>query len=147
MIIMKKYIIFLLAITSLFACKKSKSDDQGCDYVCVMHHYQFNFRLVDKTTGADLVFGNNPRYNAADIKLFFDAAGTYPINVMANTTTKSFETIFGKQTMYLKVGATSYKLDATYRFYDCCASVVETLKTDGVSVCTHCNEIIEIPVN
>jgi hypothetical protein len=144
---MKKYIILLLAITTLFACKKSKSDDETCEYVCVAHHYKLNFRLVDKTTGAELVFGANPRYNAADIKLFIDAAGTHPIPLNTNTTVKSFETFMGKQTMYLKAGATTYKLDATYRFYDCCASIAETLKIDGVSICTHCDEIINVPVN
>jgi hypothetical protein len=147
MIIMKKFIILLLAVTSLFACKKSKSDDQGCDVMCVMHHYMFNFRLVDKTTGADLVFGSNPRYNTSDVKLFFDAAGVHPVPVTDDATAKAFKTFMGREVMYLKVGATTYKLDATYRGLDCCSSIVETLKIDAVSVCTHCNDIINIPVN
>lgn len=148
MINMKKYIILLLAVTSLFACKKSNGDDeQACEYVCIVHHYNFDFRLVDKNTGADLVFGANPRYSTADIKLFYDAAGAYPINIAANTSARAFGTFLGTQTMYLKVGTTTYKLDATYRGLDCCSSIVETLKIDGVNVCTHCSAIIEIPVN
>lgn len=149
MINMKKYILLLLLVTMAFSCKKSKDNDDTneCLINCFIHVSQFNYRLVDKTTGADLVFGANPRYTPGDVQLFFDAAGTAPIHLMTDTTAKAFKTLFGKATMYLKVGGITYKVDVTWRELDCCTSIVETLKIDGVSVCVHCNEIIEIPVN
>lgn len=149
MFIMKKYILLLLAITIAFSCKKSKDNNEDdCNINCFIYQTQFNFRLVDKVTGQDLVFGANPRYTTSDVQVFFDAAGTTPMSGMqADTATRSFRTIFAKTSMYLKVGGATYKLDAAFRENGCCSSIVETLKVDGVSLCSHCNEVIEIPVN
>jgi hypothetical protein len=149
MVIMKKYILLLLVVTLAFSCKKSKGDSEDdCNINCFIYQTQFNFRLVDKVTGQDLVFGANPRYTTSDVQVFFDAAGTLPMNGMqADAATKSFRTTFAKTTMYLKVVGTTYKLDVTFRENGCCSSIVETLKVDGVSLCSHCNEVIGIPDN
>jgi len=82
------------------------------------------------------------------VALYADQAHTQPIVVTANSGQKLFETNLATTEMYLVIaGTTSYKITATYKAIDCCASRVKNLSVDGLSLCTCCADGIEIPVN
>jgi hypothetical protein len=49
----------------------------------------FDFRLIDKATGTDLVFGTNPKYTANDIKLYYDVGRTIPIQFQLDNNSKT----------------------------------------------------------
>ena len=124
-------ILTLILITVLFfSCNKSENCEDSkkdCSNVrCIGYFSYFDFILVDKTTGKDLVFGTNPRYSASEIKLYFDASKAYPIPVYRDSVNKIFVNMFAKDEMYLEVkGVDTYKLTTDFRSgrsssrYDC----------------------------
>lgn len=119
-----------------------------CDYTCLVYWYNFSFKVVDKNTGADLVFGANPRYTTNDIKLYYDAAGTRPAHgLQIDATNKKFKLMAAREELYLFINTQSYRLDLTFRPESCCSSIVKDLKIDNQQVCTCCNEVIHVPVN
>lgn len=67
---MKKSILYLLSLSfilMLASCMKEPEDEIiGCDPPESIGA----FRIVDKTSGADLVIGSNPRYKRADVKIY-----------------------------------------------------------------------------
>jgi hypothetical protein len=148
-------IFIILAIATLsFSCKKTTRNncadtEANCKTVlCFTHNYYFDFRVVDKVTGADLVFGTNPRYAAGDIRLFYDAAATMPIQLVVDNSAKTFRTLFAREKMYLVVaGTATYKLDAAFRLVDCCSSRVRQLEIEGLTVCACCSDIIPVAIN
>jgi hypothetical protein len=107
-----------------------------------------DFKLVDKTSGEDLVFGVNPRYALSDIKIFYDSGRTIPLNFTADNAAKKFATGFTRPEMYLEIkGTTVYKLAAEFKANDCCSNRVKSLTVDNKPVCTCCGDVIAIPVN
>jgi len=63
---MKKTLLVLLAFSMLIV--------PGCtenDMVCVTMPPSLSFNIVDQTSGADLFFSDQPRYQAADLKVYF----------------------------------------------------------------------------
>lgn len=139
-----------------FSCKKSKTNND-CDrlapdcslFECIAHWDNFNFKLIDKTTGQDLVFGPNPRYTVSDVKIYFDAARVHPMQYLrADSANKKFNVMTGRKEMYLEVKGTDvYKLTAEFRFESCCTSIVKNLWQDGSPICTCCADVIQLPVN
>ena len=147
------FLVLILSGLSL-SCKKTKSSAcpepvLNCAGVnCILYNYYFDFRLIDKTTGADLVFGSNPRYSTGDIVLYQDMAQTTPIILIADNSQRLFRTNFAKEEMYLVVaGATTYKITVEFKAVDCCSSRVKNLSIDNQSLCTCCPDGIGVPVN
>jgi hypothetical protein len=150
---MKKLFILLIIPVMTICCKKANNSEcpepkLSCDGImCITHNFNFDFRIVDKTSGADLVFGPSPRYATSDIKLYYEAAMTNPIPLFADGTAKSFRSSMAKGEMYLSIaGGTPLKLNAEFKGVSCCASQVKSLKVAGESVCTCCNDVIHIGV-
>jgi hypothetical protein len=152
--VMKKIIIIsLLAIIS-FSCKKKTDNncadaDLDCSAInCFLITYDLKFRVTDKITGADLVFGTNPRYTTGDIKLYYDAAAIHPINLQIDANAKLFSTVMARNEMWLVIkGGTPYKLNASFRVVGCCSQVLRSLNINGQSLCTCCGDSVNIPVN
>ncbi len=152
---MKKILVYSLVISLLFTgCKKSKNTactepSLDCTGVsCLLTNYNFNFRVVDKATGADLVFGTNPRYNTADIKLYSDKALTQPIPISIDNAQKLFTTSFAREKMFLAIaGTTTYDLSADFKQIDCCTFTIKNLTENGQQVCTCCGDAIEVKID
>jgi len=153
----KQIMRLIIAFVVLFAfasCKKSGNsncqDGPGCgaNIECVAFWSYFEFRLTDKNTGQDLVFGNNPRYQISDIKIYFDAARTYPMNnLRADNAAGKFTLMTARPEMYLEIkGSDVYKLTAEFRGYGCCANRVKNLWQDDQMVCTCCDSVIPLAV-
>jgi hypothetical protein len=151
---MKKFFILLFIPVMIISCKKARNNkcdppELNCaDIMCITHNYTFGFRIVDKETGADLVFGSNPRYTTSDIKLYSDASATIPIPLFVDSPNKAIRTSFARPKMYMTLGAGSpIMLDAEFAAVACCASRVQSLKVAGQSICTCCSDVILIPDN
>lgn len=149
---MRNFLFTLLLVFSILSCEKNETCHEPkmkCDNIrCFAFLSHFDFKIVDKTNGNDLVFGTNPRYQIADIKLYFDAARTLPIPLTIDNTGMKFKTMFSKEEMYLEVKGTDvYKLTAEYREVDCCSNRVKTLLVDGLMVCSCCTDAVPVPVN
>lgn len=126
-------------------CPEPQPDCTGI--VCILQNYNFDFRVVDKNSGADLVWGPNPRYIESDIALFADQAGTQPIPFSADAAERVFRTGFAEPEMYLIIAGTDiYKLGAEFRVESCCNSRVKNLDVNGQELCSCCGNGIEIPV-
>ncbi len=153
--------ILTLIFTLLFySCEKSATEEttltsQSCkepeldctNIKCFAYYTYFDFRLVDKTTGADLVFGSDPRYSASDIQLFADPALTSRIALTADNAQKLFRVQFAQSEMYLVVKSTQlYKMNAEFRAIDCCSGRVKTLSVNSQAVCTCCGDAIQIGI-
>jgi hypothetical protein len=149
---MRIVLIFLAFVSLVFSCKKSKSQcdepDLDCSLIrCIAHWDNFDFRLIDKTTGADLVFGTNPKYTANDIKLYFDVRRTIPIQFQLDNNSKTIKVMTAKQEMYLEIKSTDvYNLTTEFRVETCCSSRVKTLWQDGQMVCSCCSDAISLSI-
>ena len=149
---MRSALILLVFVSLAFSCKKSKSQCDGPDLDCssircIAHWDNFTFRLIDKTTGADLVFGANPKYTASDIKLYSDVGRTFPIQFQLDNNTSTILVMSARQEMYLEIKGTDvYKLTADFISQDCCNSRVRTLWQDGQMVCSCCQEAIPLSI-
>jgi hypothetical protein len=151
---MRTTIILALLIISFFSC--SKSDSKNCDgpeldcssVRCLMHGFNFDFRLTEKSTGTDLVFGSTPRYTINDIELYADLFRTTPLPLTFDHSNKIIQTVMAKDEMYLVIKNTDvYKLTAEFRTETCCASRVKSLSVNGQLVCSCCTDAISFSVN
>ena len=148
-----RIVLILLAFVSLvFSCNKSRNQCVGADLDCstircIAYWEYFTFRLIDKTTGADLVFGANPTYTANDIKLYPDVGRTYSIHFDLDNNKKSILVMSARQEMYLEIKGTDiYKLTVEFREESCCSSRVRTLWQDGQMVCSCCPDVISLSI-
>ena len=146
-----RIVLILLAFVSLvFSCKKSRNQcvepDLDCSSIrCIAHWDNFTFRLMDKTTGTDLVFGVNPKYTANDIRLYYDVGRTVPIQFQLDNNNKTILVKTAKQEMYLEIKGTDvYKLTTEFRTETCCSNTVKTLWQDGLMVCSCCPDTISL---
>ena len=150
---MGKFIISFIITALIFSCNKESDKNCGdpvpdCTGIqCFVNTYNFQFRIVDKNTGSDLVFGNNPRYTINDVHLFADAAHSTPIGLTADGNEKLFRTLDARTQMYLAVGTGNYLVTASFRTLDCCTFIVKDLRLDNQSVCTCCTSVIALGVN
>lgn len=150
---MKKFAILFISIALMTACNKDSNDckdtNKDCSLIlCFVSNYTLEFRLVDRITGADLVFGTNPRYTSSDIVLYSDPAHSNVISLAADANQKLFRTMDGRPEMYLVVAGTdSYTLNASYRKMDCCEFRVKDLRINNQGICTCCNDVISVPVD
>lgn len=152
---MRHLLIILLFCTINITCKKN-STTSSCDdadvnctgVTCLIQQYLFDFRIIDKISGNDLVFGPSPRYTAGDVKLYADAALTNEIQITADVSGKSFHSFQSKPQMYLVIAsASTYILNADFKKIDCCTDRIKNLKSDGLVVCTCCDDIVSIMVD
>jgi hypothetical protein len=148
---MRTALILLVFVALGFSCKKSMNCEEpnlDCSSIrCIAHWYNFSFKLIDKTTGADLVFGANPRYTSNDIKLYSDVGRTIPLQLQIDHNSKTISTMTAKEEMYLEIkGIDVYKLTAEFISKDCCNSRVRTLWQDGQMVCSCCSDDISLSI-
>ncbi len=146
--------IFLLLVLSVlsFGCDKNDKNTAcpepqlDCSTtVCLLHNNLLDFRIVDKTTGADLVAGPSPKYSASDVTLYYDAAATMPAPLTYDGSL--FRTNLAREEMFLLItGSATYKLKATFRKIECCTSRVKDFWVGNVELCTCCADAIAIPV-
>ena len=149
---MKIIYVLLAFFLFSFSCERTEScEDPKLDCAnirCFAFWSYFEFRIVDKSTGADLVFGNNSRYNSKEVKLFSDAARTIPVSLNIDETNKIFKAMTAREEMYLEIKGTNvYKLTAEFKPNDCCSNRVKGLRMDGEMICSCCTNAIPIPVN
>ena len=151
---MRTTVISALFILSFFSC--SKSDSKNCDgpvldcssIRCLMIAYNFDFKLTERITGADLVFGSNPRYTINDIELYADLSRTTRLPLTFDDTNKIINTMMAKDEMYLVIKNTDvYKLTAEFKTETCCSNRVKSLSVDGQLVCSCCNDAISFSIN
>ena len=148
---MRSVFLFLFIPFLFFSCKKAKPCEDSkmdCSAIrCFAFLSHFEFRLVDKANGNDLVFGSNPRYLTNDVKLYYDAARTFPNQITIDVAGKKFMTMFSKEVMYLEIkGVDVYKLTADFRGIDCCSNRVKTLWIDGLMTCSCCTDVASLAV-
>ena len=148
-----RIVLFLLVFVSLaFSCKKSNNqcDEPNIDcssIQCITHTNNFNFKLIDKTTGADLVFSASPRYTASDIKLYYDVGRIYSMEFQIDNNSKTIRTYTARHEMYLEIKGTDvYKLTAEFRAETCCSSRVKTLWQDGQMICSCCSDAVSLSI-
>jgi hypothetical protein len=148
---MRVVIAVFVSTLLFFSCRKAKNCEEpklDCSGIrCFAFWSYFDFRLVDRSTGGDLVFGANPRYTINDIKLFADAARTIPLPLTADNTKKILLTNTAEEEMYLEIKGTDvYKLTAAFKTNDCCSTRVKVLWQDGMMLCSCCTDAISLPV-
>jgi len=149
---MRIVLILLVFVSLVFSCKKSKDQcdepNLDCSTIrCIAHWDNFDFRLMDKATGIDLVFGTNPKYTANDIKLYADVGRTLLIQFQLDNNSKTILVKTAKQEMYLEIKGTDvYKLTTEFRAETCCSGRVKTLWQDGQMVCTCCSDAISLSI-
>ena len=146
-------VVFVAIFSTLLfsACKKTKNcegPDLDCSAIqCIVYWSYFDFRLIDKVTGEDLVFSVNPRYSNNDIKLFADAARSVPIQYTIDNSRKILQTMNAKEEMYLEIKGTDvYKLTADFKVIDCCSNTVKDLWLDGQMICSCCTGAISLTI-
>jgi hypothetical protein len=152
---MKIKILLPLALTViLFSCKKNNNEIYTCnppplcnDINCIAFLSNFSFTIVDKTTGADLIFGSNPTLTPADVKLFFNSASQYVISKYTDSTKKAFSTIFARDTMSLQIKNEPLKLITVKLFClkDCCSREAVEIIYDGNLLVADDKNLIRIP--
>jgi hypothetical protein len=150
---MRAIVVLAILTISFLSCGKSKSEncegpELDCTSIrCLIFASNFDFKVIDNTTGADLVFGSNPRYTSADIELYSDLARSVPLALTFDDNKKIIQTMTAKDEMYLVIKNTDvYKLTAEFKTETCCASRVKSLSIDGQLVCSCCSDVISFSV-
>ncbi len=153
---MKSYVIAILLGISVFSASCKKSAKANCDgpdlnctgVFCIMFWSHMDFKLVDKTTREDLLFGPSPRYTFSDIKIFSDPARTNALALNEDNAAKKIRLGTARAEMYLEIkGTTVYKLTVEFKAEDCCTNRAKSVWIDGKEVCVCCNDVIAIPVD
>jgi hypothetical protein len=150
---LKNFTILIFVLVASISCKKSTNN--GCSDVdlncaginCLIFNEHFDFRIVDKNTGEDLVFGPSPRYDVSDVTLFADEAHNTPLPMTTDAGNKLFSTLKAKTQMFLVVDGKNYRLTAKLLGETCCSSRVRQLSIDGQEICSCCSNAIELPVD
>ena len=140
---MRVGLVVFCSVLLFSSCRKAKNCEEprlDCQAIlCIVYWSYFDFRLIDKVTGEDLVFSTNPRYAGNDIKLFSDAARTVPIQYTMDNSRKIIQVMKANGEMYLEIKGTDvYKLTADFRSIDCCSNTVKDLWLDGQMICSCC---------
>ncbi len=150
-------IVFSLSVFCLlfFSCEKQPENRYDCgpssasvcpDILCIAYWSYFNFSIVDKTTGADLVFGSNPTLSPADIKLFVKTNSPYrQINLIADSSTNTMFAMTAADTMAIQIKSEplQYIVVKTYCGACCSRSAVE-LVYEGQLLIADKNKVFRI---
>lgn len=148
---MRVVFVVIFSILLFSSCRKAKTCEEpklDCSAVlCIAYWSYFDFRLIDKVSGQDLVFSTNPRYTNNDIKLFSDVARTVPLQYTVDSSKKILQTMSAKEEMYLEIKGTDiYKLTAVFRSKDCCSNTVKVLWLDGRMICSCCSGAVSLSI-
>ncbi|MFT3846160.1 MAG: hypothetical protein QM725_13980 [Lacibacter sp.] len=147
-------ILFSVVLLSMliFSCQKQEENkfDCGatpaCNVQCIAFWSYFNFSIVDKNTGEDLLFGNNPTLTPSDIKLFVKSNSPYrQIVVLADSSTKILRTYGANDTMALQVKNEPLQYIVVKNFCgDCCSRTVVEMVHEGQLLVADKSKVIRI---
>ncbi len=136
-----KNILAAAIIGLLFSCKKSESViTTKCkmsvicgDIQCITSTTNINFRLVDKNTGNNLLFGVNPVLTINDVKLYSNSTTQFQINKYADTLSQSLQVMYASEMMNLQVKNEPLKQISIKTFcdYGCCSRTAVEIMYDG----------------
>jgi hypothetical protein len=153
---MKAKFFLLSAVIALLmgSCKKNKIVSNNCnpaiacpDMMCLFFSRSFKFTVTDKTTGSDLIFGSNPVLAPADIKLFIRSNASYtPVIFLADSTQRSLNTVFARDTMELQIKNDPLKriIVKTFCAKDCCGVIATEIEYDGSLLTANNSNIFSI---
>ena len=134
-------LLYLCFSVFLFSCKKNYSAAYSCgkeitDCHCDPFFFtNFYFTIVDKTTGEDLIFGNNPTLASSDATLFFNYnPPTTHIPQYVDSTNKAIIIEFTKDTMWLQIKNEPLKMITVkkYCLKFCCNLFAVEIVYDGI---------------
>lgn len=103
------------------------------DIQCVAFHSNFSVRLVDKSTGNNLLFGVNPLLTSSDIKFYYNAATQFPINKHIDTINETVNLLAAKEIMGLQLKSDPVKQINIKTFCEdgCCSRTAVEIMYDG----------------
>ncbi len=137
-----KHLLIILAFISLFiSCTKRSEQGYQCKtdlvcpaVVCVAYWSNLHFTIVDKATGADLLFGTNATLTAADIKLYRKQNSPYTeVPVIVDNNKKRLYTLQAADTMALQIKNGSLQFLVVKKFCadECCARTAVEVRQEG----------------
>jgi hypothetical protein len=137
-----KHLLIICSLLSLFvSCKKKAEESYQCKtdlvcpaVVCVAYWSNLHFTVVDKTTGADLLFGANATLTAADIKLYRKQNSPYTeVPVLVDNDKKRLYTLQAADTMALQIknGSLQFLLVKKFCADECCARTAVEVRQEG----------------
>lgn len=109
---MKRTLLIIGTSLSLFlSCSKTPENGFNCrdtgstpQVMCIAYWTYFKFTIVDEQTGADLLFGNNPVFTPADIKVFRKSNSPYTqMPLFADINNKRITNMHGADTMAIQI--------------------------------------------
>lgn len=155
---MRKIIVPISLFILLTSCKKNvENNDCGsspssCGYCDFGETDYFSFTLVDKTTGADLIFGSNPTIAFSEIRLYHNTTPlSYQVPFEIDNTNKLLKSyrsssFTSRDTMWLKIQGDVEKriVVKTYCSKACCSSTITEISYDGETYFAGSNDLIKI---
>lgn len=135
-----KILLSVAIIVLFFSCKKNKDAGYKCsmsvfcgDVYCITSYNNFNFRLVDKNTGNNLLFGATPILNTNDVKLYTNNNTQFQINKYADTLSQSLQVMYASEMMSLQIKNEPLKQISIKTFcdYACCSKIAVEIIYDG----------------
>ena len=148
-----KNILLILFAALFFSCKKNKDVAYNCpnnlkcgNIQCIAFWSNFNFTIIDKATGNDLIFGNNPSIPTSDIKLFYKANTQNEISKITDVASKSLRIITARDTMALQIKNEPLKTITVKLFCpkDCCSQTAVEIIYDGEMLTAGDNNIFRL---
>jgi hypothetical protein len=137
---MKIKILLSAAIIILFfSCKKNKPAVTQCnnpvicgDINCFAFWRLFNFTIIDKVSGNNLVFGSTATLSPLDVKLYYNNTQN-EITKIVDTASKSFMIFAANDTMLLKIKNEPLKtiIVKTFCAKECCSTTAVEIIYDG----------------
>jgi hypothetical protein len=150
--------LLLGSLAGFTACKKKHkpSLDEECKGIsCFIYYRNLAFRLVNRETGDDLLFGPHASIPPDSVELFADEQLHNRLFKRVVTDTAAGNTYLLNplipEVAYLRIArpgaaVTVDKLQMDFIGVDCCSARVKTLSLNGQPVCTSCANIINIPI-
>ncbi len=148
----KRFFLVVIIAGVLFSSCKKKINSCGelttncSDIQCLLFNSVFVFRITDKLTGEELLFGPTARYSITDIKLYTNSTQTFVVPLAIDSTNKKLICNVASEQMYLWVKNKMYTLQASYKSNGCCSRTVKDLSIDNKELCVCCNDVINLPV-
>lgn len=148
-----KHLLIIISVLSLFvSCTKKSEQGYQCKndlvcpaVVCVAYWSNLHFTIVDKATGADLLFGANPTLTAADIKLYRKQNSPYTeVPLLVDNNKKRLFTLQANDTMALQIKneALQYLLVKKFCADECCARTAVEVRHEGKLLIANDEKII-----
>lgn len=137
-----KHLLIIISVLSLFvSCTKKSEQGYQCKtdlicpaIVCVAYWSNMHFTIVDKATGADLLFGANLTLTAADIKLYKKQNSPYTeVPLLVDNNKKRLYTLQAADTMALQIKNGSLQFLVVKKFCadECCARTALEVRHEG----------------